>query len=123
MTGSDASAGHPRMFGSFARKYADYVVRRRVLSLREFVERSTALTADTFGIADRGRLRAGAFADIVVFDPATYAERSTYEHPTELAVGVRAVVVNGMLAVENGALTGAAAGRGLAKVPTAGTCS
>jgi len=122
MTGSDASAGHPRMFGSFARKYREYVVRRRVLTLREFIERSTSLTADTFGIADRGRLRAGAFADVVVFDPATYAERSTYEQPTELAVGVRAVVVNGVLAVENGALTGAAPGRGLAKTPTAGGC-
>lgn len=122
MTGSDASAGHPRMFGSFARKYADYVVRRRVLTLREFIERSTSLTADTFGIADRGRLRAGAYADVVMFDPATFAERSTYEQPTALAVGVRAVVVNGVLAVENGALTGAAAGRGLAKAPTAGSC-
>ncbi len=122
MTGSDASAGHPRVYGSFARKYAEYVVRRRVLTLREFIERSTSLTADTFGIAERGRLRAGAFADIVVFDPATYAERATYEQPTLLAVGVRAVVVNGVLAVENGALTGAAAGRGLAKIPAAESC-
>ncbi len=122
MTGSDASAGHPRMFGSFARKYAEYVVRRRVLSLQDFIHRSTALTADTFGIADRGRLRQGAFADIVMFDPAAYAERSTYEQPTELAVGMRAVVVNGVLAVENGALSGAAPGRGLEKTPTAGSC-
>jgi N-acyl-D-aspartate/D-glutamate deacylase len=72
MTGSDASTGHPRAFGSFARKYAEYVVRRRVVSLRDFIERSTRLTADTFGLADRGRLRRGAFADIVVFDPRTY---------------------------------------------------
>jgi N-acyl-D-aspartate/D-glutamate deacylase len=122
MTGSDASAGHPRAFGSFARKYAEYVVRRRVLSLRDFIERSTSLTADTFGIVDRGRLRPGAFADVVVFDPRRFAARATYEQPDLLATGVRAVLVNGVPTVENGALTGAAAGRGLAKTPTAGTC-
>ena len=122
MTGSDASGGHPRAFGSFARKYAEYVRRQNVISLREFIERSTSLTADTFGLADRGRLRAGAFADIVVFDPETYAARSTYEEPSLLAAGVRTVLVNGVVAVENGALTGAAAGRGLAHTPPAGTC-
>ncbi len=122
MTGSDASTGHPRSFGSFARKYAEYVVRRRVLTLREFIERSTSLTADTFGIEDRGRLRPGAFADIVMFDPDSYAERATYDQPAQVAVGVRAVLVNGVLAVDEGRLTGAAAGRGLAKTPPAGTC-
>jgi N-acyl-D-amino-acid deacylase len=122
MTGSDASTGHPRAFGSFARKYSEYVVARQVLSLRQFIEQSTSLTADTFGIIDRGRLRPGAFADIVVFDPRLYAARATYERPTELAEGVRTVLVNGVPAVENGALTGAAAGRGLARTPTAGTC-
>jgi N-acyl-D-aspartate/D-glutamate deacylase len=122
MTSSDASEGHPRAFGSFARKYAEYVRRRAVLSLRDFIHRSTALPADTFGLADRGRLRPGAFADIVVFDPRSYAARATYEAPTLLAAGVRTVLVNGVPAVSNGALTGAAAGRALAHVPTAGTC-
>jgi len=122
MTGSDASTGHPRAFGSFARKYREYVVRRRVLTLREFIERSTALTADTFRLADRGRLRPGAFADVVVFDPSRYAERATYEQPTLLAEGVRTVLVNGVPAVENWRLTGAAAGRGLAQRPPAGSC-
>jgi len=122
MTGSDASGGHPRVYGSFARKYAKYVRAERVLSLGEFVERSTSLTADTFGIADRGRLRPGAFADVVVFDPATYAARATYEQPTLLAQGVRTVVVNGVVAVDEGALTGKAAGRALAHTPTPGTC-
>lgn len=122
MTGSDASTGHPRAFGSFARKYAEYVVRRRVLTLRQFIERSTSLPADTFGLADRGRLRPGAYADIVLFDPRRFAPRATYEEPTLLATGVRTVVVNGVVAVENGALTGAAAGRGLAHDPPPGTC-
>jgi len=122
MTGSDASTGHPRAYGSFARKYREYVVARKVITLRDFIERSTSLTADTFGLAGRGRLKPGAFADIVVFDPKRFAERSTYEQPTLPAAGVRAVVVNGVLAVDNGALTGAAAGRALAHTPPRGTC-
>lgn len=122
MTSSDASGGHPRAFGSFARKYAEYVRRRNVLSLRDFIERSTALPADTFRLTDRGRLRPGAFADIVIFDPRSYAARATYEAPTLLASGVRTVLVNGVPAVANGALTGAAAGRALPQTPPAGTC-
>jgi N-acyl-D-amino-acid deacylase len=122
MTGSDASTGHPRAYGSFARKYSEYVVARKVITLREFIERSTALTADTFGLKDRGRLEPGAYADIVVFDPKRYAARATYEQPTLLATGVRTVLVNGKLAVDKGELTGAAAGRALAKTPPAGTC-
>lgn len=122
MSGSDASEGHPRAYGSFARLYSEYVRRRGVLTLRAFIERSTSLPADTFGLVDRGRLRPGAFADIIVFDPRAYAARATYEQPTELAAGVRAVFVNGVAAVANGALTGAAAGRGLAHRPRAGSC-
>ncbi|HEX8193618.1 MAG TPA: amidohydrolase family protein [Allosphingosinicella sp.] len=122
MTGSDASNGHPRAYGSFARKYADYVVRRRVLTLRAFIARSTALPADTFGLQDRGRLRPGAYADLVVFDPRTYAAQATYEQPTLPATGVRFVLVNGIAAVENGALTGRAPGRALAHMPPAGSC-
>jgi N-acyl-D-aspartate/D-glutamate deacylase len=122
MTGSDASAGHPRTYGSFARKYAKYVAAERVLTLRQFIERSSALTADTFGIEGRGRLKPGAFADLVVFDPRLYAERSTYEQPTLTAAGIRTVLVNGILAVDQGVLTGKAAGRALPHRPPPGTC-
>lgn len=122
MTGSDASTGHPRAYGSFARKYRNYVVGRNVVSVRAFIERSTSLTADTFGLAGRGRLKPGAFADIVVFDPGRYAARATYEQPTLPAEGVRTVVVNGAVAVDDGALTGAAAGRALAHVPPRRAC-
>ena len=122
MTGSDASAGHPRAYGSFARKYAVYVREREAIGLREFIDRSSAITADWFGLEGRGRLRAANFADVVVFDPASYSARATYEQPELTAAGVRAVVVNGLLAVEDGKLTGAAAGRALAKRPPAGKC-
>ncbi len=123
MTGSDASAGHPRMFGSFARKYEVYVREQRVIDLRQFIERSSTLTARTFALTGRGVLRRGAFADVVVFDPATYAARATYAAPTLTATGVRHVLVNGMLAVDAGRLTGAAAGRALAHSPRPGTCA
>jgi N-acyl-D-aspartate/D-glutamate deacylase len=122
MTGSDASTGHPRVYGSFARKYAKYVAAERVLTLRQFIERSSTLTAETFWLAGRGRLRPGAFADVVVFDPRRYAARATYEQPALLASGVRTVLVNGVVAVENGSLTGKAAGRALPHAPTPGTC-
>jgi N-acyl-D-aspartate/D-glutamate deacylase len=122
MTGSDASTGHPRAFGSFARKYSKYVVAERVLTLREFIHRSATLAADTFGLARRGRLVPGHYADIVVFDPKRYAARATYGDPARSAVGVRTVLVNGILAVDGGALTGKAGGRPLAHAPTPGTC-
>ena len=113
MTDSDASTAHPRVYGSFARKYAVYVKERQVLTLREFIDRSSATTADFFKLEGRGHLRPGAFADIAVFDPATFAARATYEDPAKPAVGMRFVAVNGILAVENGILTGSAAGRAL----------
>jgi N-acyl-D-amino-acid deacylase len=122
MTSSDAFTGHPRVYGSFARKYRKYVAAEGVLSLREFIERSSALTADTFGIEGRGRLKPGAYADVVVFDPKRYAERATYEQPTRLAEGVRTVVVNGVLAVDGGQLTRRAAGRALRHRATPGSC-
>ncbi|RYD92010.1 MAG: D-aminoacylase, partial [Sphingomonadales bacterium] len=122
MTGSDASGGHPRIYGSFARKYAYYVKDQHALTLGQFIYRSSTLTADTFGLTGRGRLAAGAFADVVVFDPKTYAAQATYESPKLLATGVRSVVVNGVLAVDKGKMTGKAAGRALPHKPTPGSC-
>ena len=122
MTGSDASGGHPRVYGTFARKWAVYVRDGQVLTPRQFVERSSALTADAFGLQDRGRLKRGAFADLVVFDPARYAARATYAQPTLPAAGVRTVLVNGVVAVDAGKPTGTAAGRALPHRPPPGTC-
>lgn len=122
MTGSDASTGHPRTYGSFARKYSKYVVAERVLTLREFIERSSTLAADTFRLEGRGRLKAGAYADIVAFDPKRFVARATYAQPALTAAGVSIVVVNGILAVDKGVLTGRAAGRALPHRPTPGTC-
>lgn len=123
MTDSDASGGHPRMYGTFARKYAKYVVADHVLTLREFIERSSSVTADWFHLTGRGHLKPGAFADVVVFDPKSYASRATYEAPTLYAAGVQTVLVNGVVAVDGGKMTGRAAGRALPHTPTPGSCS
>jgi len=122
MTDSDASNGHPRVYGTFARKYAKYAVADHVVTVREFVERSSTLTADWFHLTGRGHLRVGAFADVVIFDPKTYAARATYQQPTLLAAGVQTVLVNGVIAVDHGTLTGRAAGRALPHQSTPGTC-
>jgi N-acyl-D-aspartate/D-glutamate deacylase len=122
VTSSDASAGHPRYYASFARKYATYVKEKRVIDLRTFIDRSTATTAAMFGLEGRGQLKAGAFADVIAFDPARFAPRADYTHATLFSTGMRVVVVNGALAVENGESTGAAGGRPLARTPKAGSC-
>jgi N-acyl-D-amino-acid deacylase len=114
-TGSDGSDGHPRKYGTFPRVFATYVREKHVLSLEEAVQRSSARTAQTLGLRDRGTITEGLAADIAVFDPATIVDRSTYEQPTRLAEGVRYVLVNGVLAVDGGRATGKLAGHALRK--------
>jgi N-acyl-D-aspartate/D-glutamate deacylase len=113
MTGSDGSGGHPRKFGTYPRKLRHYVYTKKTISLPFFIRASTSLPAETFKLKERGILREGYFADVVVFDERTVADRSTYEEPTLLAAGMRWVVVNGKLAVDDGRPTGSLAGRAL----------
>ena len=115
MTCSDGSTGHPRKFGTFPKKFHDYVFQAKLISLPFAVRNSSALTADWFRIPERGWIRAGYFADVIVFDEKTLADRSTYEQPELLAVGMKFVIVNGKIVVENGAYNGALAGRALRK--------
>jgi N-acyl-D-amino-acid deacylase len=113
MTGSDGSAGHPRKYGTFPRKLRQFVFDRPVLTLETAVRQSASLAAETFQLRDRGRVVTGAFADVIVFDPTTVRDRATYEEPRLLAEGMRYVLVNGALAVDEGRYTGARAGRPL----------
>lgn len=122
MTSSDSVHGHPRMYATFARKYEQYVLKEKLITLPQFIRSSSALTADTLGLVKRGHLRPGWHADIVAFDPARYAAKATYTQPALLSEGVRTVLVNGQLAVDNGQLTNVAAGRPLLRVPKAGSC-
>ncbi len=114
-TCSDGSSGHPRKYGTFPRKLREYVYKRKLISLPFMVRNSTSTTAATFRIPERGLIREGYFADIIVFDEKTVADRSTYEQPELLAVGMKFVIVNGQIAVENGIFTGVLAGRALRK--------
>src|SRR3546814_10361322 len=81
VTSSDASRGHPRYYASYARKYATYVKDKRVLDLGSFIAQSTAVPARLFGLERRGELKAGALADVIAFDPATFAPRADYSQP------------------------------------------
>lgn len=123
MTSSDGdlslpgpSRPHPRGHGAFARKLAVYVRERHVRTIEDAVRAMTSLPARVFGLIDRGELRPGAIADLVVFDPATIQDRATYEDPFAMATGMRWVVVNGQLAIADGTPTGALAGKVLRKV-------
>src|SRR5438477_5944081 len=93
MTGSDGSAGHPRKYGTFPRKIREYALEKKVITLPFAIRSSSALTAETLGIKDRGLLRTGYFADVVIFDERTIADQATYEHPEVFAQGIRYVIV------------------------------
>ena len=102
---------HPRAYGNFARVLGHYVRETHAATLPDAIRRLTSLPADNLSLADRGRLKVGAFADVVVFDPATIADHATYEKPAQLATGVDDVLVNGRFAFRDGKPTGAATGR------------
>jgi N-acyl-D-amino-acid deacylase len=105
------SAAHPRAYGNFARLFAKYVREDHVLTVEEAVRKLTALPADVLSLSDRGRLRRGAFADVVIFDPQSFQDHSTYVQPLQYATGVSDVFINGRLALADGEPTGAASGR------------
>jgi N-acyl-D-amino-acid deacylase len=115
MVGSDGmphdAAPHPRLWGTFARVLGHYCRDVGLFSLESAVHKMTGLTADHFGLPGRGRVAVGACADLVVFDADTIADLATWEQPTLRAQGIDAVLVNGQLAWQAGAHTGALAGR------------
>jgi len=102
---------HPRAYGNFARFLGHYVRDGHVDTLPSAIRRLSALPADNFKLLDRGHLKTGYFADVVVFDPATIADHATYDNPRQFATGVKDVVVNGTEIVRDGAPTGAKPGR------------
>ena len=115
MTSSDGTDGHPRKYASFPKKYRDSVVEQKLLSMQAFVHRSSGLTADTFGVKNRGYLRSGYFADIAVLDPNEFGPQADYLHWNSLSTGVKYLLVNGVPAIVEGEYNGALAGRPLRK--------
>jgi N-acyl-D-amino-acid deacylase len=104
---------HPRLWGTFPRVLGHYVRDVRLFPLEEAVRRMTALPAAQFGLKDRGMLRPGAYADLVLFDPATIADTATFEKPKTPAAGIARVMVNGRTVWCDGAATGERPGRAL----------
>ena len=104
---------HPRGLGTFPRVLGRYVRERKVLTLARAVHKMSGFPAERVRLADRGRVAPGLAADIVVFDPATVADRATYEQPFQYPVGISAVIVNGAIALRQGERRGAGHGRAL----------
>ena len=105
------SSTHPRAFGNFARLFARYVREQHVVPVEEAVRKLTTLPANVLSLADRGRLSVGAYADIVIFNPSTFQDHSTYAKPMQYATGVSDVFINGKLALKDGKPTGASTGQ------------
>lgn len=102
---------HPRAYGNFARMLGRYVRDEKLVTLPEAIRRMARLPADNLGLDRRGRIEEDYFADLVVFDPGTIADRATYDNPHQYAVGVRDVIVNGAVTLRDGEYAGAFAGR------------
>jgi N-acyl-D-amino-acid deacylase len=107
------SSTHPRAYGNFARLLGKYVREEKVITLEDAIHRMSGLPAANLGLDHRGLLKEGYFADVVVFDPKTIADKATYENPQQYAVGMKQVLVNGVQVIKNGEHTGAKPGRAL----------
>ena len=115
MIGSDGLPSdphpHPRLYGTFPRVLGRYCREESLFALEQAVHKMTGLPASTFGLAGRGRVAPGCFADLVAFDPHTVADSATFEDPHRVSAGIERVVVNGRVAYYNGQPTGPRSGR------------
>jgi N-acyl-D-amino-acid deacylase len=102
---------HPRAYGTYPRVLGKYVRDEGALPLEDAIRKMTSSVADRLGLRDRGQVRPGTFADVVVFDPETVADRATFDRPHQLSVGIRDVWVNGARVLAGGQHTGALPGQ------------
>lgn len=107
----DGIATHPRAYGTMPRVLAKYVREEKVIPLEEAIRRMTSASANRLGLFDRGRLGVGYAADVLIFDPETVQDRATFENPAQYSTGMDYVFVNGVLAIDDGKMTGARAGK------------
>ena len=112
---------HPRAYGNFARLLGKYVREEKRVTLQEAVRRLTSFPASNLGIRDRGLIKPGMMADLAIFDPATIADRATFDSPQQFAVGMRHVFVNGQAVLHGGEMTGVRPGRAV-RGPGTGRC-
>jgi N-acyl-D-amino-acid deacylase len=106
----NAGQPHPRGYGTNARVLGKYVRERRLIGLEEAVRKMTSMPASAFRFQDRGQIRPGAIADLVIFDPNTIIDKATFDKPHAYAEGVDRVIVNGVAVFEDGKMTGATPG-------------
>jgi dihydroorotase/N-acyl-D-amino-acid deacylase len=102
---------HPRAYGTFPRILRKYVREQHTLTLEDAIRKFTALPAQRMRFADRGVLKQGMWADVVVFDPAEIADKATFEEPNQLSVGMQYVLVNGVPVIADGKATKALPGK------------
>jgi N-acyl-D-aspartate/D-glutamate deacylase len=102
---------HPRSYGCFARKIGQYAIADQVIPLEQALRSASGLPADILHLKDRGYLKPGYFADVVVFDPKTYRDKATFDEPHQYATGVRYLFVNGKMAIDGGEYNGTLAGK------------
>jgi N-acyl-D-amino-acid deacylase len=111
-----AGVPHPRNFGTFPRVLGKYVREEKVITLEEAVRKMTSLAAAALNLPDRGSIAPGKWADLVIFDPATVADRATFEQPFQYPVGIDTVIVNGQVVLDEGTHTNARPGKVLRRL-------
>jgi dihydroorotase/N-acyl-D-amino-acid deacylase len=102
---------HPRAYGTFPRILSKYVREEKALALEDAIRKFSALPAERMRLTDRGVLKQGMWADVVVFDPATVRDRATFDHPNQLSQGMEYVLVNGVPVIDQGQMTGKLPGK------------
>jgi N-acyl-D-aspartate/D-glutamate deacylase len=111
VTSSDGTNGHPRKYASFAKKYQHYVVEKKLLKVGQFINQSSSKTAKILGLDDRGVLAQGYKADIILFDPKSFAAKADFSHWDRYSTGIEHVIVNGQQVIENKKYLGKLAGQ------------
>ena len=115
ITSSDGTNMHPRKYGSFTRKLRTYVYEKKLFDLAFAIRASSALTAEIFAVKERGMLKEGYFADIIVFDEKIVSDMASFTQPEQLSVGMKFVIVNGDVVIDGGTFSGKLAGTALRK--------
>jgi len=113
MTCSDGTNNHPRKYGTFPKKMREYVFEKKTLTLEEMIRKSTSLSAETYGIKKRGKLKEGYFADLLIFQPEKIKDKATFENPAEYSEGMEWIVLNGKIVVEKGVFNKKLAGKAI----------
>jgi N-acyl-D-aspartate/D-glutamate deacylase len=113
----DESRPHPRSYGTFPRKIGHYSIERSLIPLPLAIRSCSGLPADILGLRDRGYVREGYVADLVLFDPASFRDKATYADPHQCSTGVDWLWVNGQAAIAEGQATGTLAGRAIRRLP------